>query len=132
MHCSPSLYVCVCVCVYISLSPPYMYVRWAHVFVRAATNSAVRIQPHNLLGVVGEHEDFPIERIRISANAAYLGSCSHDNSVKFWNLEGLFDEVRVDTHTHTLTRSLSLPPSLTHMRVLTCTCVAAYGLVQFL
>jgi len=51
----------------------------------------VQIHPNKLLGVIGEHEEFPIERIRLSRDNKYLGSCSHDNTVKFWNVEYLMD-----------------------------------------
>lgn len=53
---------------------------------------AVSIHPNRLLGVVGEHEGFPIERMRLSGDGVFLGSCSHDKTIKFWNLTGLFDE----------------------------------------
>jgi len=51
----------------------------------------VSIHPNKLLGVVGEHADFPIERIKLCPNNKYLASCSHDDTVKFWNVEYLFD-----------------------------------------
>jgi len=50
----------------------------------------VQLFPNKLLGVIGEHEEFPIERIRLSRENKYLGSCSHDNTVKFWNVGYLF------------------------------------------
>lgn len=50
------------------------------------------IEPNQFLGVVGDHNDFPIERIRLSRDRKYLGSCSHDNLVKFWNIEYFFEE----------------------------------------
>jgi len=52
----------------------------------------VGILPNKLLGIVGEHRNFPIERIRLSRDKKYLGSCSHDNTVKFWQMEGLLDD----------------------------------------
>ncbi|KAG9302850.1 hypothetical protein G9A89_009627 [Geosiphon pyriformis] len=56
------------------------------------------ILPNKFKGVIGDHEDLPIERIRLSYDQQYLASCSHDNSVKFWdvgflvNLEDEFDD----------------------------------------
>ncbi|XP_031551133.1 WD repeat-containing protein 55-like [Actinia tenebrosa] len=50
---------------------------------------AVHILPNRLLGPVGEHADFPIERIRLSRDGNLIASCSHDQSVKFWNIEHL-------------------------------------------
>ncbi len=44
------------------------------------------MQPNRLLGVLGEHEeDFPIERLALSRDRRYLASCSHDQTVKFWD-----------------------------------------------
>jgi len=50
------------------------------------------IHPNKLLGVVGEHQDFPVERIKLSRDKKLLGSCSHDNLVKFWNVQYLFEK----------------------------------------
>lgn len=47
----------------------------------------VHIHPNKLIGVIGEHENFPIERIRISGDRAYLGSCSLDQKIKFWSVD---------------------------------------------
>lgn len=38
---------------------------------------------------MGEHADFPIERIRLSRDGNLIASCSHDQTVKFWNIEHL-------------------------------------------
>lgn len=54
--------------------------------------SVVQIQPNKLLGVVGEHEHFPIERIALNRDNTLLGSCSHDMTVKFWNVGYLFED----------------------------------------
>ncbi|KAK7503871.1 hypothetical protein BaRGS_00004994, partial [Batillaria attramentaria] len=45
---------------------------------------AVNILPNRFLGIVGEHEDFPIEGLALSHDKQYLASCSHDQRVKFW------------------------------------------------
>jgi len=52
----------------------------------------VSIQPSDLVGIVGEHEDFPIERMRLSHDNLYLASSSHDNTIKFWNLKYLYED----------------------------------------
>jgi len=52
----------------------------------------VSIEPSDLVGIVGEHEDFPVERMRLSHDSKYLASSSHDNSIKFWNIQYLYDE----------------------------------------
>lgn len=55
-----------------------------------------------VLGVVGQHEDFPIECIRLAPETVehknpsdslhILASCSHDNLIKFWDVEYLFED----------------------------------------
>ncbi|KXJ14351.1 WD repeat-containing protein 55 [Exaiptasia diaphana] len=52
---------------------------------------AIHILPNRLIGPVGEHSDFPIERIRLSPDENLLASCSHDQTVKFWDIEHLRD-----------------------------------------
>jgi len=52
----------------------------------------VSILPNRLLGVVGEHEEFPIERLDVSRDNNLLASCSHDNTVKFWNISYFWEE----------------------------------------
>ena len=53
----------------------------------------VSIHPNQFLGVIGEHEDFPIERLAYSRDKKYLASCSHDNTVKFWNVSTFFEDL---------------------------------------
>lgn len=52
---------------------------------------AVNILPNRFLGIVGKHEDFPVENLSLSHDKKYLASCSHDQKVKFWNLSCLDD-----------------------------------------
>jgi WD40 repeat protein len=52
----------------------------------------VNILPNKLLGIIGEHEDFPVERLAMSRDRKYMASCSHDNSIKFWNVSYLWNE----------------------------------------
>ncbi|GFR80130.1 WD repeat-containing protein 55-like, partial [Elysia marginata] len=57
----------------------------------------VHVLPNRVLGVVGQHlEDFPVEAISKSADASCVASCSHDQHVKFWNIEEL-KRHKVDT-----------------------------------
>eukprot|EP00122_Pirum_gemmata_P003602 Pgem_evm1s3258 len=46
----------------------------------------IQIQPHSMLGVLGMHMDCPVERIRLSPDKSLLSSCSHDRTVKFWDV----------------------------------------------
>eukprot|EP00455_Lapot_gusevi_P018403 TRINITY_DN2003_c0_g1_i5.p1 TRINITY_DN2003_c0_g1~~TRINITY_DN2003_c0_g1_i5.p1 ORF type:complete len:396 (+),score=105.46 TRINITY_DN2003_c0_g1_i5:58-1245(+) len=50
----------------------------------------VAIHPFSLVGVLGEHEEFPIERMAFSRDKNFLASCSHDQTVKFWDARDLF------------------------------------------
>ncbi len=49
----------------------------------------VQILPHKLLGIIGDHDEFPVERIQYSYDKNYLCSCSHDNLLRFWDISFL-------------------------------------------
>ena len=51
----------------------------------------VRVQPHKLLGVIGFHDDFPVERMKFAFDKRFVASCSHDNIVRFWDTGFLVD-----------------------------------------
>ncbi len=57
----------------------------------------MNILPNRLLGVVGEHEDFPVENLSKSHCNTYLASCSHDQKIKFWNIEDI-PSIKVDAN----------------------------------
>eukprot|EP00823_Brevimastigomonas_motovehiculus_P008883 TRINITY_DN835_c0_g1_i1.p1 TRINITY_DN835_c0_g1~~TRINITY_DN835_c0_g1_i1.p1 ORF type:complete len:463 (+),score=193.47 TRINITY_DN835_c0_g1_i1:67-1455(+) len=48
----------------------------------------VQLYPHNLLGVLGEHGDYPVECVRLSRDHKVVASTSHDMSVRFWDVGG--------------------------------------------
>jgi len=50
------------------------------------------IQPNKMLGVLGAHSNFDIERLAATADRSLLASASHDNSVKIWTLGELVDD----------------------------------------
>jgi len=52
----------------------------------------MQIQPNKPLGVIGDHEDFPVEKIAISYDRKLIASCSHDNTVKFWDCSFLTED----------------------------------------
>ncbi|KAG0031232.1 WD domain repeat-containing protein 55 [Podila clonocystis] len=52
----------------------------------------IEILPNKFQGIVGEHEDFPIEVIRLSHDKTYLASCSHDDTVRFWDVRYMTSE----------------------------------------
>ena len=53
----------------------------------------VTVQPNKMLGVIGDHEDFPVEQIRRDRLGRVLGSISHDNVVRFWDISMFADDV---------------------------------------
>ncbi|KAJ1983803.1 WD domain repeat-containing protein 55 [Dimargaris verticillata] len=60
---------------------------------------AISIQPNSLVGVVGSHSSYPIERLDFSPDFDYLASLSHDNEVKLWSVKHLFEAVSDDDDT---------------------------------
>jgi len=52
----------------------------------------VSIQPNNMLGVIGEHGELPIEAICQSRDKIYLATSSHDYLIKFWGVAYLYEE----------------------------------------
>ena len=54
----------------------------------------VQMHPGNqrgLLGLVGDHGDMPIEALDMSYNNRFVASSSHDDCVKFWNIDYWFE-----------------------------------------
>jgi len=56
----------------------------------------IGIFPHKLLGVLGDHMDFPIEKMEWGVNHSVIASISHDNLVRFWDASVLKDEPSSD------------------------------------
>lgn len=46
--------------------------------------------------MIGEHDGFPVENMSLSHGKTFLASCSHDQSVRFWNVTGVENE-KIDT-----------------------------------
>ena len=66
-------------------------------FDLACSLRAVHVLPNRVLGVVGQHmEDFPVEAMSRTADGTCVSTCSHDQYVKFWNIEELKRQ-KVDT-----------------------------------
>ncbi|KAB5588568.1 hypothetical protein CTheo_7993 [Ceratobasidium theobromae] len=47
----------------------------------------VQVLPNKLLGVIADHGTFPIERLRVDRNGAWLGSASHDDILKLTDIK---------------------------------------------
>jgi WD40 repeat protein len=57
----------------------------------------VSIQPDKLLGVLGDHDGFPIEKLAMSADRAYVGSVTHDSVVRLFDATILKDDWNGET-----------------------------------
>jgi len=63
--------------------------------ITGSSDGLIRIMqmyPNKLLGVVGDHDEFPIEKIALSNNRHVLASCSHDSTVQFWDVKFLTED----------------------------------------
>jgi len=50
------------------------------------------VLPNKLLGVLGSHEDFPVERMKMGWDRRVLASIAHDSVVRFWDMSILEDD----------------------------------------
>ncbi|ELU18406.1 hypothetical protein CAPTEDRAFT_20314 [Capitella teleta] len=57
---------------------------------------AVHVLPNRFVGVIGEHDEFPVENLSLSHCRQFVTSCSHDQTIKFWDVSDL-DQVEIDT-----------------------------------
>lgn len=48
---------------------------------------AVNLFPHRFLGVIGDHDDLPVNSLTIDSESVILASCGHDQKIKFWDVE---------------------------------------------
>jgi WD repeat-containing protein 55 len=48
----------------------------------------VSLHPNKILGVIGDHEDFPVEGLCASRDGNLLGSFAHDEVVRLWDVSG--------------------------------------------
>mmetsp|Transcript_3626 Transcript_3626/g.5089 ORF Transcript_3626/g.5089 Transcript_3626/m.5089 type:complete len:393 (+) Transcript_3626:13-1191(+) len=52
----------------------------------------INILPNKLLGVIGDHDGFPVESIKFSRDRNLIGSVSHDSKIRFFSTAVLFDD----------------------------------------
>ena len=58
----------------------------------------ISLMPNQLLGVVGDHDDFPVETMRYSVDRTLVASLSHDLVVRFWDVSCFLDDVDDQDH----------------------------------
>ncbi|XP_011080913.1 WD repeat-containing protein 55-like isoform X2 [Sesamum indicum] len=51
--------------------------------------SLVGILPNRIVQPIAEHSEYPVERLAFSHDKKFLGSISHDQTLKLWDLEDL-------------------------------------------
>ena len=52
----------------------------------------VSLHPNKILGVIGDHEEFPVEGMCASRDGRVLGSFAHDEVIRFWDIS------EIDSH----------------------------------
>ncbi|KAI2513739.1 hypothetical protein MHU86_522 [Fragilaria crotonensis] len=52
----------------------------------------VQLHPDKLLGVLGEHDGYPVEKLQFNSDRTYVGSVSHDNFIRLWDARVLHDD----------------------------------------
>lgn len=57
---------------------------------------ATHLFPHRHLGIVGQH-DLSIECVDICSDGTFIASSSHNNDIKFWNIQ-YFEDIPKITH----------------------------------
>lgn len=53
---------------------------------------ALQIHPNQLLGIIGDHGGFPVEKLLFSAFRKVVGSVSHDTKIRLWDASILCDD----------------------------------------
>ena len=52
----------------------------------------VQIHPDKLVGVLGEHDGYPVETMAFNSKRSVLGSVSHDNLIRLWDSSILLED----------------------------------------
>ena len=47
----------------------------------------IQIHPNRFFGIIGSHDDFPVEQLKLHRNKHILASLSHDMTVAFWDVK---------------------------------------------
>lgn len=54
--------------------------------------SLVGILPNRIIQPIAEHSEYPVERLAFSHDRKFLGSISHDQTMKFWDMDEVLRE----------------------------------------
>lgn len=52
----------------------------------------VQIHPDKLIGVLGDHDGYPIERLEFNSTRSFVGSVSHDQFIRLWDARALHED----------------------------------------
>lgn len=56
----------------------------------------LQVQPDQLLGVLGDHEGFPVEKLKFGIGNKIVGSISHDCNIRMWDASILCEDDEED------------------------------------
>ena len=45
--------------------------------------------PNRFIGIVGDHQELPVESLAVSFDSRFLASCALEENIKFWGVEHL-------------------------------------------
>ncbi|XP_057958822.1 WD repeat-containing protein 55 isoform X2 [Malania oleifera] len=68
--------------------------------------SLVGILPNRIVQPIAEHSEYPVERLAFSHDKKFLGSISHDQMLKLWDLDDILQSSGNTLHSH-----LAMPDS---------------------
>jgi WD40 repeat protein len=51
----------------------------------------INIQPHEMVGVIGDQGDYPIEKLTLNSDRDTLPSVSHDSTIRLWDVKYVLD-----------------------------------------
>ena len=66
---------------------------------------ACSILPNRFLGIIGNHDGFPIQNMCLSSDGNVVASISHDEYVKFWNVENI-KTIKIDAQSKSKNKTL--------------------------
>lgn len=65
----------------------------------------VQIFPDKFLGVLGDHDGYPIEKLQFNADKSVVGSVSHDNFIRLWDASALQEDSEDDDEEEKVSRT---------------------------